>query len=191
MTRMIFRDELAPRSTLTDLDPLLMNAFNNVNLAAACLLTSTEVATQLGVPKDQWIYPLGGAGTRDSYNCKLQIFQWTPADIRRKSGTGLIITQAHRYHGRSIHAYKYLMCAKTMLICLIFTRKLYHRCHDYQLKTSRCFPIVPKIACHHLGLSITHPHKPITLLGGLTSFGGAGNNYSMHVCICLSDWMSS
>ena len=23
--------------------------------------------------------------------------------------------------------------------------------------------------------------KPITLLGGLTSFGGAGNNYSMHV----------
>jgi hypothetical protein len=25
------------------------------------------------------------------------------------------------------------------------------------------------------------PQKPITLLGGLTSFGGAGNNYSMHV----------
>lgn len=25
------------------------------------------------------------------------------------------------------------------------------------------------------------PKKPITLLGGLTSFGGAGNNYSLHV----------
>lgn len=44
-----------------------------------------------------------------------------------------------------------------------------------------CFPIVPKLACQHIGLSITKPQKPITVLGGLTSFGGAGNNYSMHV----------
>jgi hypothetical protein len=44
-----------------------------------------------------------------------------------------------------------------------------------------CFPIVPKLACLHLGLDILKPQKPITLLGGLTSFGGAGNNYSMHV----------
>lgn len=28
-----------------------------------------------------------------------------------------------------------------------------------------------------------NPLKPITLLGGLTSFGGAGNNYSMHAVI--------
>lgn len=44
-----------------------------------------------------------------------------------------------------------------------------------------CFPIVPKLACLHLGLDMLQPEKPITLLGGLTSFGGAGNNYSMHV----------
>jgi hypothetical protein len=43
-----------------------------------------------------------------------------------------------------------------------------------------CFPIVPKIAASHLGLPITGGKKPLTLLGGLTSFGGAGNNYSMH-----------
>jgi hypothetical protein len=43
-----------------------------------------------------------------------------------------------------------------------------------------CFPIVPKIAATHLGLPITGGEKPLTLLGGLTSFGGAGNNYSMH-----------
>ncbi|KAK6535646.1 hypothetical protein TWF694_002101 [Orbilia ellipsospora] len=43
-----------------------------------------------------------------------------------------------------------------------------------------CFPIVPKIAGQHLGMDVVHPWKPITLLGGLTSFGGAGNNYSMH-----------
>lgn len=40
-----------------------------------------------------------------------------------------------------------------------------------------CFPIVPKLARHHLSLPST---TPLTLLGGLTSFGGAGNNYSMH-----------
>lgn len=48
-----------------------------------------------------------------------------------------------------------------------------------------CFPIVPKLACDHLGLSITNSSKPLTVLGGLTSFGGAGNNYSMHVCFLL------
>jgi hypothetical protein len=54
------------------LDPLLMNAFNNVNLAATCLLTSTEYAKNLGIPEDQWIYPLGGAGTSDAAKCMIQ-----------------------------------------------------------------------------------------------------------------------
>lgn len=43
-----------------------------------------------------------------------------------------------------------------------------------------CFPIVPKLAAAALGLPIVGGPKPLTLLGGLTSFGGAGNNYSMH-----------
>lgn len=46
----------------------------------------------------------------------------------------------------------------------------------------RCFPIVPKLASLHLGIPIYGGKKPTTLLGGLTSFGGAGNNYSLHVC---------
>lgn len=46
-----------------------MNAFNNVNLAAACLLTSVEYARELEIPESQWIYPLGGAGTSDAANC--------------------------------------------------------------------------------------------------------------------------
>lgn len=49
------------------------------------------------------------------------------------------------------------------------------------LMQCRCFPIVPKLACHHLSLNILSSSRPLTLLGGLTSFGGAGNNYSMHV----------
>lgn len=49
-----------------------------------------------------------------------------------------------------------------------------------RLTYASCFPIVPKLACHHLNLPILNSSKPITLLGGLTSFGGAGNDYSMH-----------
>ena len=52
-----------------DIDPLLMNAFNGVNLAAASILTSTEYAEELGIPESKWIYPLGGAGTQDSNLC--------------------------------------------------------------------------------------------------------------------------
>ena len=49
---------------------------------------------------------------------------------------------------------------------------------SYKLLTPQsCFPIVPKLARHHLSLPES---TPLTLLGGLTSFGGAGNNYSMH-----------
>jgi hypothetical protein len=46
-----------------------MNAFNNVNLAATCILTSTEYAKELGIPEDRWVYPLGGAGTDDADHC--------------------------------------------------------------------------------------------------------------------------
>jgi hypothetical protein len=52
-------------------DPLLMNAFNTVNLSAACILTSTEHAKELGVPRSKWIYPLGGAGTEESNDSTL------------------------------------------------------------------------------------------------------------------------
>ena len=47
----------------------------------------------------------------------------------------------------------------------------------YPPSKKSCFPIVPKLARQHLSLPKT---TPLTLLGGLTSFGGAGNNYSMH-----------
>lgn len=55
---------------LTRLDPLVMNAFNTVNLSAAVIVTSTEFATQIGIPKDKWVYVLGGAGTHEKENCK-------------------------------------------------------------------------------------------------------------------------
>jgi hypothetical protein len=142
-----------------------MNAFNTINLAGAVILTSTDVAKQLGVPENKWVFPLGGAGTSDSGDCE------------------------------SIST-----LGKALLIALVWLRPNFHsspsisRSLDAALDVSQlkkddidlydfysCFPIVPKFAASHLGIDLEKSEKPLTLLGGLTSFGGAGNNYSMHV----------
>ncbi|KAF2859810.1 hypothetical protein K470DRAFT_218419 [Piedraia hortae CBS 480.64] len=129
--------------------PLLMNALNNVNLAAACILASTDVAAQLGVDPNKWIYPLGGAGMKDEEDFWKRASFSHSIPLSRSLDAGLIAAGLTKI---DIDIYDFYSC----------------------------FPIVPKLACHHLGLDILHPAKPITVLGGLTSFGGAGNNYSMH-----------
>ncbi|KAH6662782.1 hypothetical protein B0J14DRAFT_610177 [Halenospora varia] len=129
--------------------PLLMNAFNNINLAGTCILTSTEYAKELGIPESRWIYPLGGAGTSDSSNFWERPNYHSSPSISRSLDSGLEVSGLQK---DDIDIYDFYSC----------------------------FPIVPKLACMHLDLSIPKPSKPITLLGGLTSFGGAGNNYSMH-----------
>ncbi|KAI1611376.1 acetyl-CoA C-acetyltransferase [Exophiala viscosa] len=129
--------------------PLLMNAFNTVNLAAACILTSTTFAEELGIPKEKWIYVLGGAGTQDATDFWNRPNYHSSPSIERSLDTGLEVSGLIR---------------DDIDLCDFYS----------------CFPVVPKIAATHLNLPITGGSKPITLLGGLTSFGGAGNNYSMH-----------
>lgn len=129
--------------------PLLMNAFNTVNLAGAVIVTSTDIAKKLGVDRSKWAYVLGGAGTAESEEFFNRTnFHSSPA-IERSIDTALKVSGLTK---DEIHAYDFYSC----------------------------FPIVPKLACRHLGLPTSFPPKPITLLGGLTSFGGAGNNYSLH-----------
>ncbi|KAH7355297.1 hypothetical protein BKA65DRAFT_498097 [Rhexocercosporidium sp. MPI-PUGE-AT-0058] len=129
--------------------PLLMNAFNNINLAGSCVLTSTEYAKEIGIPESKWIYPLGGAGTSDAtYFWQRPNFHSSPA-ISKSLDEGLRVSGVTKDKIDIFDFYS-------------------------------CFPIVPKLACQHLGLPLTKQSKPITLLGGLTAFGGAGNNYSMH-----------
>ncbi|EPE34931.1 Thiolase-like protein [Glarea lozoyensis ATCC 20868] len=134
--------------------PLLMNAFNNVNLAAACVLTSVEFARELGIDESRWIYPLGGAGTSDSERFWERPNFYESPSISRSLDAGL---EAAGLRKDDVDMFDFYSC----------------------------FPIVPKLACQHLGIPITKYEKPITLLGGLTSFGGAGNNYSMHALTAM------
>lgn len=135
--------------------PLLMNAFNGVNLSAACILTSTEHAEKLGIPKDKWVYILGGAGTHEKDNF------WERPGFASSPAITNSLDAALQVSGLT----------KDKIDVFDFYS---------------CFPIVPKLACDHFGLSPTTPKKPISLLGGLTSFGGAGNNYSMHALTAMT-----
>ncbi|ORY08858.1 acetyl-CoA acetyltransferase, partial [Clohesyomyces aquaticus] len=128
--------------------PLLMNAFNTVNLAAACILTSTTHARALGIPESKWIYPLGGAGTSDS---------------------------AHFWNRPNFHSAPSI--SRSIDAALSISNNT--RCSIDLVDIYSCFPIVPKLAAQHLGIPIQEG-KRLTVLGGLTSFGGAGNNYSIH-----------
>lgn len=42
-----------------------------------------------------------------------------------------------------------------------------------------CFPVMPRLACHVLNIPDDDP-RPLTVTGGLSYFGGAGNNYTLH-----------
>jgi acetyl-CoA acetyltransferase len=127
-----------------------MNAFNTVNLASAVLLTSTRVATALAIPTSRWIYPLAGAGTSD-----------TPSF----------------WHRRDYHSSPALSASLSAAL----TRSATAPADLDLIDIYSCFPIVPKLAAAHLGIPLAGPGaRQLTLLGGLTSFGGAGNNYSMH-----------
>ncbi|KAJ8110515.1 hypothetical protein OPT61_g6669 [Boeremia exigua] len=129
--------------------PLLMNAFNTVNLASALILTSTTVARSLCIPEARWIYPLGGAGTSDAAEFWRRPNFYTSPSIERSLAAALAVSNTSASELDLIDIYS-------------------------------CFPIVPKLAAAALSLPINGGSTPLTLLGGLTSFGGAGNNYSMH-----------
>jgi acetyl-CoA C-acetyltransferase len=43
-----------------------------------------------------------------------------------------------------------------------------------------CFPSAVQLAARELGLPIDDPARPLTCTGGLTFFGGPGNNYATH-----------
>ncbi|KAJ5823879.1 hypothetical protein N7447_006219 [Penicillium robsamsonii] len=129
--------------------PLLMNAFNDVNLASACIMTTTECAERMGISRDKWIFPLGGGRAKDSKDF------WNRPNFYSSGAIASALDLCFQSAG---------LCKDDIDLFDFYS----------------CFPIVPKLACRHLGIPCDEPPKPITLLGGLNSFGGAGANYSMH-----------
>lgn len=49
-----------------------------------------------------------------------------------------------------------------------------------------CFPAAVELAAHALGLPLEDPARPLTCTGGLTFFGGPGNDYATHGIIAVA-----
>ncbi|WP_194816399.1 acetyl-CoA acetyltransferase [Nocardia sp. XZ_19_385] len=49
-----------------------------------------------------------------------------------------------------------------------------------QIDLYSCFPVAVQVAAEALGLPIDDPARPLSVTGGLTFAGGAGNNYTTH-----------
>lgn len=50
----------------------LMNANNAVDMSAALLVCSVEVARRHGIPEERWVYPLAGADGRDHFSASVR-----------------------------------------------------------------------------------------------------------------------
>jgi acetyl-CoA C-acetyltransferase len=49
-----------------------------------------------------------------------------------------------------------------------------------------CFPAAVQLAAGELGLPLDDPGRPLTCTGGLTFFGGPGNNYATHGIVAVA-----
>ncbi|WP_445152106.1 acetyl-CoA acetyltransferase [Baekduia sp. Peel2402] len=49
-----------------------------------------------------------------------------------------------------------------------------------------CFPAAVQLAATELGLPLDDPGRPLTCTGGLTFFGGPGNNYATHGIVAVA-----
>jgi acetyl-CoA C-acetyltransferase len=131
--------------------PKMMNAWPAVDQAAAILMTSREVALELGVPVDRLVAPVAAAGARE---------------IRDPLSRG----EFHRSMAMEA-ALDAALCRAAVSPQDLDALELYS-----------CFPCVPKMAIAHLGL---RSDTTVTVAGGLSFFGGPGNNYMLHAIAAM------
>jgi acetyl-CoA C-acetyltransferase len=140
----------------------LLTANPRVDQAAALVVTSVEAAKALGIPEDRWVFPLGGAEAHD---------HWYLSDR----------PELHRSP------------AIRMAGCSAFELCGVGPDDVGPVDLYSCFPVVVEMAAVELGLArpddLGAPAalRPLTLTGGLTFFGGPGNDYAAHGMAALVD----
>lgn len=122
-----------------------------VDQAAAVFLTNEQTASELGVPKEKWVYPVGGGDASDIWHVSER------ANFYSSPSARVAVDRALAQTGVSLD----------QVDCL----DLYS-----------CFPCATRIVRNMFGMGKNDP-RPLTVTGGMSCFGGAGNNYSMHA-IC-------
>jgi len=135
----------------------LMNSNNMVDQAAALVLTSARVATELRIPAERWVFPQAGADAHDTYAIAERAELHTSPAIRIAGARALELAGAG-----AIGEIDYV--------------DLYS-----------CFPSAVQVAANELGLPTDDPDRPLTVTGGLTFAGGPWNNYVMHSIATLAE----
>jgi acetyl-CoA C-acetyltransferase len=124
----------------------LLNANIQTDQAAALIVCSAGVAEELGIPRDQWVFVVAGAGATD---------EWFMSERRE-----LHRSPAIRACGDALFAHAGIGPEELGPVDLY-----------------SCFPSAVQLAAGELGLSL---ERDLTCTGGLTFFGGPGNNYATH-----------
>jgi len=144
-------DELATvderNRMIADPYPRYLVSRDQVNQGAAVLLVSVEVAQELGVPPERWVFLPGHADLRELDLLDRPDLDAAPSQVR---------------------AIEHALDIAGITMDDVGSIDLYS-----------CFPIAVSHICDGLGLD-PQDSRGLTVTGGLSFFGGAGNNYSMH-----------
>ena len=130
----------------------LLNANIQVDQGAAVIVCAAEVAEELGVPRDRWVFLHAGARATDEW------FLSERHELHR--------SPAIRACGEALFEHAGTTAADLGPIDLY-----------------SCFPAAVQLTAAELGLSLD---RPLTCPGGLTFFGGPGNNYATHGIVAVA-----
>ena len=161
----------------------LMNSNEKVDQGSALILTSTDIARRLGIPRAKWIFPWASAEAHDTYATSRgtttsgkrqrpgmvvpRETSWAGPQARPKASP---VGQSHR---DNLHSAPGLGIAGS-------------RCLEMadlgiadidRVDVYSCFPSAVQVAAAELGLDA---NKPLTVTGGMAFAGGPLNNYAMH-----------
>jgi acetyl-CoA C-acetyltransferase len=121
-----------------------------VDMGAAVIVSSLEAARRAGVPDERLVFPVAGAKARE---------QW-------------FISQRDEL-SRS--------CAMAACAASLFGEGQPRSLDDVSLlDLYSCFPIAVQLAGDALGIDVATDPRPPSVTGGMTFFGGPGNNYVTH-----------
>jgi acetyl-CoA C-acetyltransferase len=137
----------------------LMTSNIFVDMAASVILCSAEVARELGIATDRWVFPLAASYAEDP---------WFVSERDRLDRSPAIAANG-----------KAALGAAGLGIDDVTHIDLYS-----------CFPSAVQLAAQELGLPLAGD-RPVSCTGGLTFFGGPGNNYSTHGLVSLVEKLRS
>jgi acetyl-CoA C-acetyltransferase len=121
-----------------------------VDMGAAVIVSSLEAARRAGVPDERLVFPVAGAKARE---------QWFLSERDELSRS----------------------CAMSACVASLFGEGSVNSIDDVSLfDLYSCFPIAVQLAGDALGIDVATDPRPPTVTGGMTFFGGPGNNYVAH-----------